>query len=152
MMTGMVRSGCYGGKKKRTCDQGLPDIFFELTSLNADLPQICASQTHRQAPEFSFSFNEELEEKYLQYSTGLNCTYLKIACQGVQVAHGQNDFIWKLSHRAAFIISWKSGHPPGAAANLDKNQMLRSTTRWHCDAAMNCRALKTRGGFNLLNT
>lgn len=121
MMTGMVRSGCCE-KKKRTCNQGLlVDIFFELTSQNADLPQIHAYQIHRQAPEFSLVFffsNEELEEKYLQCSTGLKSTYLKIACQGVQVAHGRDDFIWKLSHWAAFIISWKSGHPPGATLNF----------------------------------
>lgn len=142
MMTGMVRSGCYGKKppKKRTCHRGLPDnIFFELTNQNADLPQIRACQTHRQARKFSF-FNEELEEKYLQCSMGLKCTYLKITCQGVQVAHRRDDFIWKLSHRPTFIISWKSGNPPGSAANFDKYQLLFPTTRWHCDAAMNCRA------------
>lgn len=115
MMTGMVRSGCYvDTKKKKACDQGLPpdDIFFELTSQNAHLPQIHACQTHRQAPQFSlFFFNEELEEKYLQCSTGLKCTYLKIGCQGVQVAHGRDGFIRKLSHAAAFIISLKRGPP-----------------------------------------
>lgn len=101
----------------------------------------------------SLFFNEELEEKYLQCSMGLKCTYLKITCQGVQVAHRRDDFIWKLSHRPTFIISWKSGNPPGSAANFDKYQLLFPTTRWHCDAAINCRAFFFKcSGFNLLNT
>lgn len=66
---------------------------FNQQGQNADLPQIRACQIHRQAPEFSFFFNEKLEEKCLQCATGLKCTYLKIACQGVQVAHEQDDFI-----------------------------------------------------------
>lgn len=156
MMTGMVRSGCC--EQSTACDQGLPDdIFFELTIRIAEPTQIPPCQTRRLVRQFClfwdlFFFEGTAGRIQLWSSTGLKCTDLKIACRRARVANGLDDFIWKLSHRSAFITSWTTGHLPGRADTFHSCQLRRSTSRWHSNHCKATFFFFFKGRKNLLNT